>query len=78
MVSLPSLYVKCTEREIMLPLLFKIIASFFVGLSCLSALIKNINIFAEVEKNKGDFGVFASTIYGWAWRGFVIFVIWYL
>lgn len=56
-------------------LVFRILATIFMGISCVTALVKNINIYAGRGEHS-DVTVIISTIYGWAWRAFVIVAIW--
>ena len=54
-------------------LALRIIATVFVGLSFLTAWIKNSNVWSRADENGMCLGV---TLYGWLWRAFVIVVIW--
>ena len=56
-------------------LVFRILATILVGISCLTAVIKNINIFGG-RKSSDDYFVVAAIIYGWLWRAFVIVALW--
>ena len=56
-------------------LVFRILTTIFIGISCITTFIKNINIYAD--KGRYDNAcIFATTIYGWLWRAFVIVAIW--
>ena len=56
-------------------LVFRILATIFLGFSCFTALAKNVNIY--VDKGKyNDTAIFVSTIYGWLWRAFVLVALW--
>lgn len=50
----------------------KIIATVFIGISILGSFIKNLVTFDK------DGQVIAFTLYGWAWRVFVIVILWLL
>ena len=52
----------------------RIVATVFVGVSCLTALIKNIFIFDRSVYTLKN--IFLSTLYGWLWRAFVLVAIW--
>ena len=55
-------------------LVFRILATVFVGISCVTTLIKNIAMFAERDNEIRNVSIW--TIYGWLWRAFVIVAIW--
>ena len=55
-------------------LVFRILATVFLGISCLTSPLKNICIFAGKEHEIKDVCVW--TIYGWLWRAFCIVAIW--
>ena len=57
-------------------LVFRIIATVLLGISCFTALVKNINIYARHNTKQEDIAVIVSTAYGWIWRAFVIVVLW--
>ena len=52
-------------------LVFRILGTIFVGISCLTAFSKNINIFTDSNKL-----VVMSTLYSWLWRALVIVALW--
>lgn len=56
-------------------LVFRILSTVFLGLSCITSLMKNINMFGD-NTHQGDKEVIGFTIYGWLWRAFVIVSIW--
>lgn len=56
-------------------LVFRILATVFMGFSCITTFIKNITVYA----NKGKYDdacIIATSIYGWLWRAFVIVALW--
>lgn len=57
-------------------LAFRIIATVLMGLSCFTALVKNINIYAKHNTKSEDIAIIISTAYGWLWRAFVIVALW--
>ena len=61
-------------------LVWRIIATVIMGISCLTCLIKNINLYADTQhpENSGSIEIAIACIYGWIWRAFIIFVIWKL
>ena len=56
-------------------LVLRILATIFVGRSCITAFIKNVNVYHDKGKFD-DACIIASTAYGWMWRAFVIVAIW--
>lgn len=58
-------------------LVLKILATVFVGISFITALIKNINVFQRNFDNrrKEDRYILISTLYGWIWRALVLTAI---
>ena len=56
----------------------RIVATVFMGISCMTCLIKNINIYSNTQNpsNNDNIEVAIATIYGWLWRAFVIVAIW--
>ena len=56
-------------------LVFKILGTIFLGLSCLTAMFKNINIFGG-RNSSDDWFVIGTTVWGWLWRAFVIVALW--
>ena len=56
-------------------LAFRIIGTIAVGISCLTAVIKNINIFSGPHSSS-DYMIVGTTLWGWAWRAFVIVALW--
>ena len=60
-------------------LVFRILATVFLSISCVMCLVKNINIFVDTGKKEDTVGnwfvVFGTTI-GWSWRAFVIVAVW--
>ena len=56
-------------------LVFRVLATIFIGISCLTAIIKNINIFGG-DTGTHDVVVIMSTAWGWLWRAFVIVALW--
>jgi hypothetical protein len=56
-------------------LVFRILGTIFVGLSCLTAMFKNINIFGG-RNSSDDWFVAGTTVWGWLWRAFVIVALW--
>lgn len=59
-------------------LTLRVLATIFVGISFISALIKNINVFqyGYSERKKENAYIFLSTFYGWMWRILVLITIW--
>lgn len=57
-------------------LVFRILGTVLVGLSCLTAFLKNCTIFKELNEDKLVRNVCGWTIYGWLWRAFVIVALW--
>lgn len=55
-------------------LVFRIIATVFMGLSCITCFFKNISIFSDWKHATRD--VLMISIYGWIWRAFVIVALW--
>lgn len=55
-------------------LVFRILGTIFVGISCLTAFIKNVNVFVGHESD--DALIIGTTIYGLLWRAFVIVALW--
>ena len=56
-------------------LVFRILATIFVGLSCITTFIKNVSVYHGKGKFE-DACIIAATTYGWIWRAFVIVTIW--
>ena len=56
-------------------LVFRIIGTIFVGFSCFTAMVKNINIFGG-HNSSDDLFVAGTTVWGWLWRAFVIVALW--
>ena len=56
-------------------LVFRILATVFVGISCITAFIKNICVYYN-EGKFDDACIIATSIYGWLWRAFVIVALW--
>ena len=56
-------------------LVFRILATVFVGISCFTCFIKNVVFFKDDEKYQLA-KVSIWTIYGWLWRAFVIVSLW--
>ena len=56
----------------------RIVATVFMGISCATCLMKNINIFTDTQHPNGTANkeLAIATIYGWLWRAFIIFAIW--
>jgi len=59
-------------------LALRILATIFVGISFITALIKNINVFQRSydSRKKEDRYILVSTLYGWSWRIIVLITIW--
>ena len=59
-------------------LALRIIGTVLVGISCMSCLIKNINVFSDTKKPDvvDNWFVVISTGIGWAWRAFIIVALW--
>lgn len=59
-------------------LVFRILATVFLSISCVMCLIKNINIFSDTKHNDrlDNILVITSTAIGWSWRAFVIVAVW--
>ena len=58
-------------------LALKIIATVFVGLSCITAFIKNILVLRDEKTDKFYFkSIIGATLYGWLWRALVIVALW--
>ena len=55
-------------------LIFRILATVIMGLSCITCFLKNISIFSTWEHP--DRNVILWTIYGLIWRAFVIITLW--
>ena len=55
-------------------LTLRIIATLFMGLSFLTAWVKNSNIWSGNDENGAM--RFGATLYGWLWRAFIIVAIW--
>lgn len=55
-------------------LIFRILATIFVGLSCITCFLKNISIFSDWKHPYRETILFTN--YGWLWRAFVIVAIW--
>lgn len=55
-------------------LVFRIVATVLVGISCSTCLFKNVNFFKEdIYQDKK---IVLWTLYGWLWRAFVIVALW--
>ena len=56
----------------------RIVATVFMGISCMTCLVKNIHLYSNTQKpsENDTIEVAISTIYGWLWRAFIIFAIW--
>lgn len=59
-------------------LALKIIATVFLGLSCITCFFKNLSIFSREGTKKEDLAIILTTIYGLIWRIFIIIIIWRL
>ena len=60
-------------------MVWRILLTVFLGISCLTCLLKNVNIFGRSSKGTDaiDIGfVVATTLYGWLWRATCIVGIW--
>jgi hypothetical protein len=59
-------------------LALRIAATVCMGISCMTCLMKNINIFSDTKHPNGTASIelAIATIYGWLWRAFVIIAIW--
>lgn len=55
-------------------LVLKIIATVFLGLSCITSVIKNASIFANVDNEIPNFCIWS--LYSLLWRAFVITALW--
>ena len=55
-------------------LIFRILGTIFVGLSCITCFIKNVSIMAEMNHPYRDVIIFTN--YGWLWRTLVIVALW--
>lgn len=58
-------------------MVFKIISTVFIAISCLTTLLKNCVMFKDIQDDrKLTRSVAFWTIYGWLWRAFVIVSLW--
>lgn len=58
-------------------LVFRILGTIFVGLSCITTMIKNANCFSQGhDKNIEKMLTWIATVWGWLWRAFVIVALW--
>lgn len=55
-------------------LVFRIIATILMGISCITAACKNISIFGQTPHPTRD--VIIAINISWLWRAFVIVAIW--
>ena len=56
-------------------LVFRILGTIFIGISCITTFIKNISVYSGKGKYD-DACIIATTGYGWLWRAFVIVALW--
>ena len=55
-------------------LALKIIATVFLGLSCVTSVIKNAALFANKDNEIQNFSIWS--LYGLLWRAFIIVALW--
>ena len=55
-------------------LVFRILATVFLGISCLTDFFKNVGLFADNPNEIRNVCIW--TIYGWLWRAFCRVAIW--
>lgn len=55
-------------------MVFRIIGTILMGLSCFTCFFKNISVFKDYEHVDRD--VILFTLYGLLWRAFVIAALW--
>ena len=57
-------------------IVFRILATIFVAISCITTFIKNVNVFNNAKDNFDFKAIIVTTIWGWLWRAFVIVALW--
>lgn len=60
-------------------LVFRIIATLIISISCITCFVKNVNVFLKLSgfsEKERDMAIIISTVYGWLWRAFIIVALW--
>jgi len=58
-------------------LALKIIGTVFIGISCITAFIKNVYMFRDSnDETFNHKAIIFSNLYSWLWRAFVIVALW--
>ena len=57
-------------------LIFRILGTVLVGISCITSFLKNCLIFKEFDDTRLVRNVSGWTLYSWLWRAFIIVALW--